>query len=268
MIRYLFAIFFVCLIIAAACGGCSRSGDDTAPWVKYQTEEFSRGISTPDSAAGIHIVIEFPKMTESSHHGVDRYINLYIDSVLHTHFGDVGKVFNYNQIIDKFFADYDNFMKDFPASDLAGWFDEDYVRVVYDTMGILALEFDYSGYTGGAHGYSQTDYANFDLHNGRPLKLSDILIAGFKKPLTQIAEAAFRRMRNIPADSSLYAAGFWFPDSVFTLNSNFSLRADKIIFFYNDYEIAPHSMGPTEIDIPYSRIEDLIDPLGRLSYLK
>jgi len=43
------------------------------------------------------------------------------------------------------------------------------------------------------------------------------------------------------------------------LNENFLIRDSSLVFYYNNYEITAYSFGPTELEIPYSKIKNLIN---------
>jgi len=51
---------------------------------------------------------------------------------------------------------------------------------------------------------------------------------------------------------------------MFSVNKNFTVDENGITFYYNSYEITAYSFGPTELFIPYNRINDLIIPEGLL----
>jgi Protein of unknown function (DUF3298) len=63
-------------------------------------------------------------------------------------------------------------------------------------------------------------------------------------------------------DETYKEAGFWFKDNIFTLNNNFAITDQGILFYYNNYEIASYVYGPTKIFIPYDSIENLVKRKG------
>ena len=72
-------------------------------------------------------------------------------------------------------------------------------------------------------------------------------------------------MRRLPAGAELGAAGFWFEGGRFKLNENFAVTPTGLLFFFNDYEIAPHSFGATSISLPWSQVMPLIRTDGPLA---
>jgi hypothetical protein len=71
--------------------------------------------------------------------------------------------------------------------------------------------------------------------------------------LTQLAFEDFQRQRGDAADSAGVSSEELGPP--FTLNDNYGFRKEGIVFFYNVYEIGSYAEGPTEILIPYERLE-------------
>jgi hypothetical protein len=52
-----------------------------------------------------------------------------------------------------------------------------------------------------------------------------------------------------------------------TINDNFYISEKGIGFFYNEYDIAPYVMGPTEVLVPYEAIKPYIRPDGPLGWV-
>jgi hypothetical protein len=125
---------------------------------------------------------------------------------------------------------------------------------------VFSLECSEYSYTGGAHGASGTRYLNFDPATGEPVKLASILKAGAMARLTAVAQVHFRRERKLAATAKLENEGFDFPGGRFALNDTYGFGEKALLFFFNDYEIAPHGMGTTLVEIPYAEIRDLIRP--------
>ena len=148
-----------------------------------------------------------------------------------------------------------DFVKDPEAG--ANWFMQKQVKVLRAAGPVISLEATESEFTGGAHPSGATSYLNFDAATGEPVKLAAIVKDGALPRLTAIAERYFRKARELSATESLAEAGFNFPAG-FQLNENFGLSDKELRFTYNQYEIAPYMMGPTEIAVPLAEISDLL----------
>jgi hypothetical protein len=170
---------------------------------------------------------------------------------------------SYDELADSFIDAYMKVQEDFPDYKL-GWTLDRAASVTYARSAVLCIAFTEVSFTGGAHPNSRKTYVNFDVSKGRESGLSDILVEGYEAELTRVAEEKFREVRGIGEDESLEEAGFWFEGGIFGLNDNFGISADGLVFYFNDYEIGPHAMGPTELTIPYERISTLIREDGIL----
>lgn len=158
-------------------------------------------------------------------------------------------------ILNSFINDYKEFIVESP--DYAfNWFYEISVNDIYYTHKILCLEFSHGGYTGGAHGNSYVKYVNIDFRNASQLKLNDLLIKDFKLGLNKLIEKKFREVKGLLPTDDLEQGGLF--ENKIAYNENFAVLKDGLLFYYNNYEIAPYAAGPTELLIKYDELGNLI----------
>ncbi len=112
-----------------------------------------------------------------------------------------------------------------------------------DTLEVFAIES--MTFFGGAHPNTNRRYYNINTATGKILKYNDLGIN--LDELKSRAEESFRRQNNLSEEESFNENGYLFPKNEFILSANFGIRGDSIILFYNRYEIAPYSNGPTEL---------------------
>lgn len=165
---------------------------------------------------------------------------------------------DYDELADSFIESYKKIQKDFPDY-RHGWTLDREASVVFAVSPVLCIALTEMSFTGGAHPNSKKTLVNFDVSRGVRIGLGDILKEGYEGRLTTVAEARFREVRGIEEDASLNEAGFWFDGDAFSLNDNFGIAEEGLVFHFNDYEIGPHAMGPTEFTVPYNEISSLID---------
>lgn len=115
---------------------------------------------------------------------------------------------------------------------------------------VVSVEISSEGFLGGAHGFRDVRLLSFDAATGKALGWDDLVDPKSREPLLKVAEAEFRKSRNIPLYESLSGAGFDFPGGGFELASNFAILPTGVRMHYNPYEIAPYVFGPTEVLIP------------------
>jgi Protein of unknown function (DUF3298) len=135
-----------------------------------------------------------------------------------------------------------------------------WVKAVHTSAPVLSFEFGTESYTGQPHAYHALWYLNLDPETGKPVKLESMLVEGALARLTEIAERHFREERELSPTADLKEAGFEREDGHFHLNENYGFGEKSLTFFYNEYEIAPYSMGSTDVEIPYGEILELLRP--------
>ncbi len=162
---------------------------------------------------------------------------------------------NLDSMAEAFVGRFNQMLADFPdykqrwSYNLEG-------SIAYDSLDVITIEFNLYSFTGGAHPNAEVTYKSYDAQSGEKLQLSDI-VADVEK-VTELAEQKFRQQKQLAADADLNKAGYTFDQNQFALNENFGVLEKGIIFYYNDYEIAPYALGPTEILLTYEEVGDLL----------
>lgn len=134
-------------------------------------------------------------------------------------------------------------------------------KIVFQNDSLLAYAVEYSDYTGGAHGSYRLVYINIDLNNLVTLSEEDLFKPDYYKLLTDKLINNLMKQYNVSTPDSLVMHGFLTVDEIMP-NNNFYLNDKGINYAYNQYEIAPYSMGVINITVPYSELEDILIPDG------
>jgi hypothetical protein len=156
-----------------------------------------------------------------------------------------------------FIDEYGSFTKEFPDA-FQSWFIERTGEVKLNKGNIFAIDYMEYSYTGGAHPNTYVTFKNFNLSDGEEIALDQIISTDKQSKLTKIAEAEFRKLKELTSDADLGQAGFWFENNEFYLNENFLIIDSSLVFYYNNYEITAYAFGPTELEITFSKIESLV----------
>jgi len=156
----------------------------------------------------------------------------------------------------KFISEFASFAEEFPDATNNKWDISMLYKVENNTEKTLSLSFYMEGYTGGAHGFRTLTYTNYNPKTGDNLKLDDVVSSIDK--LTAIAKEIFIKNYKLDPNKSLNEQGFWFLNDVFALNNNFLITDKGIDFHYNQYEIAPYSLGAIDINIPMDKLEGIL----------
>ena len=137
------------------------------------------------------------------------------------------------------------------------WTQQNDMSVVYNSTGILCLEYLNYVYTGGAHGMSSMNYDIIDLNTGQTLSYDQIFSEEAKPSLSKLLITQLRHDKHIPDSLSLTEAGYFVDQMVPA--ENIYVNGSGIGFTYSLYEIAPYSMGIITVFIEYKQLKDLIN---------
>lgn len=128
-------------------------------------------------------------------------------------------------------------------------------RLVYLDKNFATIRDEAYYFTGGAHGFGVTVYSVISAKTGQPAESWRSLVTD-TLALMQLAETEFRQLKKIPEGTPTSQEWFW--NGKFYLTDNFGLTTGGMLFYYNQYEIAPYSAGATELLIPWEEISPLL----------
>jgi hypothetical protein len=151
---------------------------------------------------------------------------------------------------DSFYQVYMNDFSEFNQADFPLTYQYDLkLTVAFFNEKYVTLKNDNYDYMGGAHGNYNTLYYVFNAENGKLItSVNELESDTFK--LQETAKQQFYKLKNIDANKPINDQGFWFEKKAFSLNNNFGLLKDTIIFTFNPYEIASYADGQIELKIP------------------
>jgi hypothetical protein len=157
------------------------------------------------------------------------------------------------QVADEF----ERFHKEFPGSEIT-YFVRRTAEVNFSNAHLLSVEINEEDFKGGAHPNTHREYLNLAPTTGESIALSSLLVPDGLAKLTVLAEQRFRAAKEIEAGKPLSGSGYSFQDDKFALSRTWGLTGAGLVFHYNDYDIAPHALGSTTIELPWSEIRLLI----------
>ncbi len=132
---------------------------------------------------------------------------------------------------------------------------------------LVSLQFDVgSYYQGAAHPNSHTETINYDLKNGKQLKLADLFKPGSKYLQTlstycitdlkkQWKEKNLEVFAEVDEGAAPAAKNF----------ANWTISKRGLGINFDSYQVAPYAAGPQFVMVPYSALKDLIKPDGPLA---
>lgn len=142
--------------------------------------------------------------------------------------------------------DANEFMPDFEQT----WESTSDMNIQSNKNQLLTVTYEVSGYSGGAHGYYNIMFKNFDLKQNKTLELKDIFQDPKKINWNKLLSSHFD---NDDQKEMLLV------DKI-PVNNNFYFDQDGITFVYNQYEITAYAAGVVEINIPYIDVKAYVKP--------
>jgi len=126
---------------------------------------------------------------------------------------------------------------------------------------LVSIKFDVSSYyQGAAHPNSYSHVLNYDLKNGKQLKLADLFKPGAKF-LQAIATYCLADLKKQDKDSA--------PDEgaapVAKNYQSWNITKKGLGINFDPYQVAPYAAGPKFVLVPYSTLKDLINPEGPIA---
>ena len=121
----------------------------------------------------------------------------------------------------------------------------------YQNDNLLSLYVDYYQYTGGAHGMTNRQPYNIDLHSGNELAIKDLFQADYDYQSIINKEIRAQIALN---------PGNYFTDNMgfngITENQSYYIQNGVLVVYFSQYEIAPYAAGIPEFKIPLSNFQD------------
>lgn len=125
---------------------------------------------------------------------------------------------------------------------------------------LVSVKYDVSSYLqGAAHPNSSSTVLNYDLKNGKPIKLADLFKpeAKYLQAISKYCIDELKKKPGLAADEIDRGAA---PSAKNYANWTITKRGLGINF--DAYQVAPYAAGPQFVLVPYSVLKDLIKPDG------
>lgn len=168
------------------------------------------------------------------------------------------KASSFTDAANNFIAEYDSSLK--MQTNGASWYAEINGKPDFNGNNVVSYSIFQSMYTGGAHPNSYLVYYNYDKKSGNSITLKTLFGTGWEAALNKVIDADFRKMKGLSATDNLQEKAYLFENKI-TYTNNFAIEKKGLRFYYNSYDIAPYSTGPTVLFIPWADLKGLItDP--------
>ena len=119
-----------------------------------------------------------------------------------------------------------------------------------------------SYYQGAAHPNTVSDVVNYDLKNGKPLKLADLFKPGAKY-LQAIANYCIADLKKQGKDKGLLDEEIQNGAAPNAKNyRSWTITKKGLGINFDAYQVGPYAAGPQYVLVPYSALKDVINPDG------
>ena len=209
-------------------------------------------------SAEIELTMVYPVANEN----ISSEITGSIQQIIAEHYTDKTGLFDPDSILVAAEQDFYGLYKEMDQENwqdmeaLLDWTQENSMTVLYNSNGLLSLEYLNYVYTGGAHGLTQMNHDIIDLNTGEKLTTDRIFRENISERLSALLTAKLRQDKGIPDGISLKDAGY-FVEKIDPAD-NIYVNGSGIGFTYASYEIAPYSMGITQIFLNYGQLKALL----------
>jgi hypothetical protein len=132
---------------------------------------------------------------------------------------------------------------------------------------LISIEFTVSSYSAGAaHPNSYTEVVNFDLKNGKLLKLADLFLPGSKYVQT-LATYCIQALKKQAKEQGVDAMldDDWIQKGAapeLTNYDNWTISKKGLGITFDPYQVGPYAAGPQSVLVPYSALKEIIKPDG------
>lgn len=242
------------LLLICAFYGCQEVDNTKIEEKKY---ELRSQICSDSQCAKVTIVVPHVSGDKTSLSNINQQVLQQVSSFIS--FAEKGESFeSYDKLMQNFIDSYEEIKTKFPNEPLP-WEAEITAQAHRLSKQLLSVHYDFYTFTGGAHGNHGRVAQFFDTETGQTLETKQLFVnyIGFE----QLVKDKFYATYNIEPQDSLEEKGFLFENNRFYLPQNILMTNQKVIAYYNPYEIAPYASGATELSFSFEDIKPFLNPL-------
>lgn len=164
----------------------------------------------------------------------------------------------YKKDIEPLYLQSDTVTSQKSQSDLwLSYFENINSNIYYLNDNLLVYSVKINRYTGGAHGMYSNLFINIDLTTGKRIFMNDIFKANSDSLITEELWKQLVIDQHVTNKQVLEDLGYGQIGEL-KPTENFIIGQDGITFYYNVYDIAPYSEGPTQIKLSYNKLKNIL----------
>lgn len=158
------------------------------------------------------------------------------------------------EALSSFSAGYSELIENFDGT--PEWEAQITADISYEDAHLLSIRMQSYMFTGGAHGFEEVRFLNFDKRRGRVIEGIN-MFTNFS-PVLAKAEQAFRIVQAMPMEGDINSTGFMFEGNRFHLPETIGFDSHGMVLHYNQYEVASYADGPITITLPWAEVMPLL----------
>ena len=169
-------------------------------------------------------------------------------------FDEATNIHSISEAVNSFSAGYVELIENFEGT--PEWEAMITADISYEDAHLLSVRMQSYLFTGGAHGFEEVRYLNFDKRRGRVIEGIN-MFTNFAPVLT-LAEDMFRISQAIPMEGDINSTGFMFEGDQFHLPESIGFDSHGMVLHYNQYEVASYADGPITVTLPWVEVMPLL----------
>lgn len=247
--------YLIGLMLIIACEDEKKESENIDQELSFSNKTIEKSLDncSPEEGECTFISLTFPvaKNAEYQAANINRNIEQFLLNTID--YQDEGGLERPEELAENFIENYKETAAEFPEYELP-WEATINGNILFEGPEVICIRFKTNMFTGGAHGYSSTNYLNFNRNSGKKLSTASLFTPEFRS----FVEEDFRTKHNIPMDSNINSTGMFFENDEFHLPANIGITENEIILHYNAYEIAPYAAGNFILTYKKNEIEEFL----------
>lgn len=129
--------------------------------------------------------------------------------------------------------------------------------LVYNAGDLVSLRMTQYAFIGGANGTTTIGSANYDLKHNQSLEIERLFADGSEERVNAMLLEALKVKFAVDSVEALAEKGVYFYEEA-KMGPNFYLTPEGVTFYFNPYDIAAHFVGPIELTLSYTDLDDCL----------
>jgi hypothetical protein len=148
------------------------------------------------------------------------------------------------------------FKRDVPESEL-GHDLSIVTNILFNNPKVISVEMSGNSFTGGAHPNSFATLVSFDLSRKAQALLPTEIISD-TTALLPLLQTAYKSAKGMTESGDIRELLYEGMNSL-PMPHNICIIPEGVRFYYSDYEVAPHAVGPADIVLSWEQLGPLVD---------